>query len=103
MLVTGDAATGGLRRSNRILTVRERRRASSPAHLIAALAAAVGGRRHRAAAADPSIGSKRAEAQRCRSDPEVDSSFSHATEAYNLANVQLAQLDADLSSNGRTS
>jgi peptidoglycan DL-endopeptidase CwlO len=54
------------------------------------------------ATADPSISSKRAQAQAVLAQiQELDSRLGHATEAYNLANIQLGQLDADLETNGR--
>jgi cell wall-associated NlpC family hydrolase len=55
-----------------------------------------------AATADPSISSKRQQAQAIIAQiREMDSSLSHAIESYNLANVQLAQIDDDLDSNAR--
>ncbi len=55
-----------------------------------------------AATADPSISSKREQAQAILVQiREMDSELSHAIESYNLANVQLDQIDADLDSNGR--
>ena len=55
-----------------------------------------------AATADPSISSKREQAQAILAQiREMDSELSHAIEAYNLANIQLDQIDADLDSNGR--
>jgi peptidoglycan DL-endopeptidase CwlO len=54
------------------------------------------------ATADPSIASKRAQAQAVLAQiQELDSQLGHATEAYNLANIQLGQIDADLQTNGR--
>ena len=54
------------------------------------------------ATADPSISSKRQQAQAILGQiQEMDSSLSHAIESYNLANIQLDQIDADLKSNGR--
>ena len=54
------------------------------------------------ATADPSISSKRDQAQAILVQiREMDSDLSHAIEAYNLANVQLDQIDADLETNGR--
>jgi cell wall-associated NlpC family hydrolase len=54
------------------------------------------------ATADPSISSKRQQAQAIMGQiQELDSSLSHAIESYNLANIQLGQLDADLKTNGR--
>jgi cell wall-associated NlpC family hydrolase len=50
--------------------------------------------------ADPTVASKRAEAQSVLSQiQQLDSSLERAVEAYNLANVQLARIKHDLSSN----
>ena len=55
-----------------------------------------------AATADPSISSKRAQAQAIIGQiRELDSTLSHAIESYNLANIQLDEIDADLDTNGR--
>ena len=55
-----------------------------------------------AATADPSISSKREQAQAILGQiREMDSSLSHAIESYNLANIQLDEIDADLDTNGR--
>jgi peptidoglycan DL-endopeptidase CwlO len=55
-----------------------------------------------AATADPSIASKQQQAQDILAQiREMDSDLSHAIEAYNLANIQLDQIDADLETNGR--
>jgi cell wall-associated NlpC family hydrolase len=55
-----------------------------------------------AATADPSIASKREQAQAILLQiREMDSDLSHAIEAYNLANVQLDEIDANLETNGR--
>ena len=54
------------------------------------------------ATADPSISSKRQQAQAVLGQvQELDSKLSHAIESYNLANIQLSQIDADLKTNGR--
>jgi peptidoglycan DL-endopeptidase CwlO len=54
------------------------------------------------ATADPSISSKRQQAQAILAQIQtMDSNLSHAIESYNLANIQLDQIDADLKSNGR--
>jgi peptidoglycan DL-endopeptidase CwlO len=54
------------------------------------------------ATADPSVSSKREQAQAIIAQiRQMDSDLSHAIEAYNLANVQLDQIDADLETNGR--
>jgi cell wall-associated NlpC family hydrolase len=55
-----------------------------------------------AATADPSISSKREQAQAILAQiRQMDSELSHAIESYNLANIQLDQIDADLDANGR--
>jgi cell wall-associated NlpC family hydrolase len=67
------------------------------AGLVTCLLVAAGG-----ATADPSISSKRQQAQEILAQiRDMDSQLSHAIEAYNLANVQLDRIDADLESNGR--
>jgi peptidoglycan DL-endopeptidase CwlO len=54
------------------------------------------------ATADPTISSKRAQAQAIVAQiRDMDSQLSHAIEAYNLANIQLAEIDDELVSNGR--
>ncbi|HET6600353.1 MAG TPA: NlpC/P60 family protein, partial [Gaiella sp.] len=54
------------------------------------------------ATADPSIASKREQAQAVLAQIRaLDSSLGHASEAYNLADIQLSQIDADLKTNGR--
>jgi len=54
------------------------------------------------ATADPSISSKRQQAQAILAQvQELDSRLSHAIDSYNLANIQLDQLDSDLKTNGR--
>ena len=56
----------------------------------------------KSAAADPSIGDKRAEAQGVLDQiREIDSQLSHAIEDFNLANVRLAKVDAELKTNAR--
>jgi peptidoglycan DL-endopeptidase CwlO len=53
------------------------------------------------ATADPSISSKRQQAQAIIAQiQEMDSNLSHAIESYNLANIQLDQIDSDLETNG---
>jgi cell wall-associated NlpC family hydrolase len=67
------------------------------ATLAAALAFAVG-----PASADPSVSSKRAQAQAILGQVEqLNSELERTVEAYNYANIQLEQLDADLDSNAR--
>jgi cell wall-associated NlpC family hydrolase len=54
------------------------------------------------ATANPSIDSKRAQAQAILAEiHESDAQLEKAIEAYNFANVQLEQIDADLTSNAR--
>lgn len=54
------------------------------------------------AAADPTVGAKRAEAQQVLAQiQEIDGELSHAIEAYNLANVQLDKIKGDLKTNAR--
>lgn len=54
------------------------------------------------AAADPTVGAKRAEAQQVLAQiQEIDGELSHAIEAYNLANVQLDKIKGDLKANAR--
>ena len=66
------------------------------------LLAAVGSASVKTALADPTVTEKRAQAEDVLSQiREIDSQLSHAIEAYNLANVQLDQIDADLIANAR--
>jgi len=54
------------------------------------------------ASADPSIASKRQQAQAVLEQiRELDSRLGHASESYNLANIELGQIDADLKTNGQ--
>jgi cell wall-associated NlpC family hydrolase len=54
------------------------------------------------ATADPSISSKQQQARAILGEvQQLDSRLSHAIDSYNLANIQLGQLDTDLQSNGR--
>jgi cell wall-associated NlpC family hydrolase len=54
------------------------------------------------ATADPSIASKQAQAQAVLAQiQQLDSQLGHATESYNLANIQLSQIDGDIKTNGR--
>ena len=56
----------------------------------------------KSASADPSVSAKRAQAQDVLNQIHViDGQLEHAVEAYNLANLQLAKIDADLRSNAR--
>jgi cell wall-associated NlpC family hydrolase len=55
-----------------------------------------------AATADPTIDSKRAQAQAVLGEiQEMDSRLSKAIEAYNYANIQLDEIDGELTSNAR--
>jgi cell wall-associated NlpC family hydrolase len=70
--------------------------------LLAALLAAVSLASVRSAAADPTIGDKQAEAQSVLDQiREIDSQLSHAIEDFNLANLRLAKVDAELKTNAR--
>jgi cell wall-associated NlpC family hydrolase len=54
------------------------------------------------ASADPSISSKRQQAQAILAQvQQLDSRLEHAVDSYNLANIQLSQIDTDLKANGR--
>jgi len=54
------------------------------------------------ASADPSIASKRQQAQAVLAQIRaLDSSLGHASESYNLANIELGRIDADLKTNGQ--
>ena len=54
------------------------------------------------ATADPSIASKREQAQAVLAQIRaLDSSLELASEAYNLADLHLSQIDANLKTNGR--
>ena len=56
----------------------------------------------RTAAADPSVSAKRAEAEGVLAQiQEIDGQLSHAIEAYNLANVKLDRIKADLKTNSQ--
>jgi cell wall-associated NlpC family hydrolase len=70
--------------------------------LLAAVLAAASLASVRSAAADPTIGEKQAEAQSVLEQiREIDSQLSHAIEAYNLANVRLEKVEAELKANAR--
>ncbi|MBA2461494.1 MAG: C40 family peptidase [Actinobacteria bacterium] len=78
------------------------RKAPAILTLLAAMLAAVGAASVKTAAADPTVSAKRAQAQDVLSQiREIDSQLSHAVEAYNLANVRLEQIDAELRANAR--
>ena len=54
------------------------------------------------ASADPSVSAKRAEAQSVLAQiQEIDGQLEHAVEAYNLANVKLDRIKAELKTNSR--
>ena len=54
------------------------------------------------AAADPTVSAKRAQAEEVLNEiREIDSQLSHAAEAYNLANLRLQRVAADLNVNAR--
>jgi cell wall-associated NlpC family hydrolase len=54
------------------------------------------------AAADPTVDAKRAQAQDVLAQiQEIDGQLAHAIEAYNLANVRLDKIQADLKANAR--
>ena len=64
--------------------------------------AAVGSASVKTAAADPTVGEKRAQAEDVLNQiREIDSQLAHAAEAYNLANLRLERIDADISANSR--
>jgi cell wall-associated NlpC family hydrolase len=94
----GEPAVGPARRG---VTHRQRRQAPLICLALAALSAfLVAGTGP--ATADPSISSKRQQAQAILAQIQtMDSNLSHAIESYNLANIQLDEVDADLKSNGR--
>ena len=70
--------------------------------LLTALFLAVSLASTRTAAADPSVSAKRAEAQSVLAQiQEIDGQLSHAIEAYDLANVKLDRIKADLKTNSQ--
>ncbi len=76
------------------------RRASGLVLAIAAATALVLG--IGSASADPSISSKQQQARAILAQvQQLDSQLGHAVDAYNLANIQLSQIDTDLKANGR--
>jgi len=78
------------------------RKASAILVLLAVILTAIGSASVKTAAADPTISAKRAQAQDVLNQiREIDSRLSHAVEAYNLANVRLEGIDADLVANAR--
>ena len=100
--MAGDPTIGAL--SGRLRGDGVRRPALRQALVLALATAAVGMLvfASSSATADPSISSKRAQAQAILAQvQDLDSNLSHAIESYNLANIQLDDIDADLKSNGR--
>ncbi len=78
------------------------RKASAILALLAVILTAIGSASVKTAAADPTISVKRAQAQDVLNQiRETDSRLSHAVEAYNLANVRLEGIDAELVVNAR--
>ncbi len=70
--------------------------------LLAATLAAISLASVKSASADPTIGEKQAEAQGVLDQiRSIDSQLSHAIEDFNLANVRLAKVDAELKTNAR--
>jgi peptidoglycan DL-endopeptidase CwlO len=70
--------------------------------LLAAILVAVAGGSARSASADPSVSAKRAQAQDVLDQIRtIDGQLEHAVEAYNLANLELTKIEADLRSNAR--
>ena len=69
---------------------------------LTAIALAVALASVKTAAADPSVDAKQAQAQDVLGQiQEIDSQLSHAIESYNLANVKLDAINADLKANAR--
>ena len=100
--MTGQTATGGSVRSRGRVRLAGSGAGWTPivvlvAALAAALLLAVG-----PASADPSVSSKRAQAEAILAEvQQLDSSLAKTVEAWHFANIQLDQIDADLRSNGR--
>ena len=70
--------------------------------LLTALFVAVALASVRTASADPSVSAKRAEAESVLAQvQEIDGQLSHAIEAYDLANVKLDRIKADLKTNSQ--
>jgi peptidoglycan DL-endopeptidase CwlO len=70
--------------------------------LVTAISIAVALASVKTAAADPTISAKRAEAQSVLAQiQEIDGQLSHAIESYNLANVKLDGIRADLKTNSQ--
>jgi peptidoglycan DL-endopeptidase CwlO len=78
------------------------RKAPAILALLAVILAAVGSASVHDAAADPTVGEKRAQAEDVLNQiQEIDSQLSHAVEAYNLANLRLERIEGDLVANAR--
>ena len=70
--------------------------------LLTAICVAVALASVKTASADPSVAAKRAEAQSVLAQiQEIDGQLSHAIESYNLANVKLDKIRAELKTNSR--
>jgi cell wall-associated NlpC family hydrolase len=100
--VTGQTATGGSVRRRRGAFLGGPTAGWTPilglfAVLTVGLLLAVG-----SASADPSISSKRAQAEAIMAElQQLDADLSQTIEAYNYANIELARIDDDLRSNAR--
>jgi cell wall-associated NlpC family hydrolase len=78
------------------------RKASALLTLLTAILVAMALASVKAASAEPNVDAKRAEAQSVLDQiQEIDSQLSHAIEAYNLANVKLEGIRAELQTNAR--
>jgi cell wall-associated NlpC family hydrolase len=78
------------------------RKASALLTLVTAILVAAALASVKTASADPSVDAKRAQAQGVLEQiEEIDSQLSHAIEAYNLANVKLDGIRAELQTNAR--
>ena len=78
------------------------RKAPAILALLAVILAAVGSASVNDAAADPTVAEKRAQAEDVLNQiREIDSQLSHAVEAYNLANLKLERIEADVVANTR--
>ncbi len=78
------------------------RKAPAILALLAVILAAVGSASVHDAAADPTVAEKRAQAEDVLNQiREIDSQLSHAVEAYNLANLKLERIEADIVANTR--
>jgi len=78
------------------------RKASALLTLLTAMFVAIALASVKTAAADPNVDVKRAQAEDVLEQiQEIDGQVAHAIEAYNLANVKLDQINADLKANAR--